>query len=223
MERQEIIEQVQKKKIIAILRGLNPDSCLETAKALQRGGIQLMEVTFDPRDMQKQQDTIKSIQMIREYFGQEVLVGAGTVVSPRLVQMAAQAGACYIISPDTDREVIEKTRQLRMVSMPGALTPTEISNAQKWGADFVKLFPAGNFGPEFIKAIKAPLSHVRLLAVGGVHAGNAAEFLKAGCCGLGAGGNLVNKKWIQAGEYEKLTEAARELVTAVQSIQAQSC
>ena len=223
MERQEIIERVQKQKIIAILRGLDPDSCLETAKALQKGGIGLMEVTFDPQDILKQQDTRKSIQKIRTYFGEEVLVGAGTVVSLQLVQMAAEAGAGYIISPDTDREVIEKTRQLGLVSMPGALTPTEINKAQEWGADFVKLFPAGNFGTQFIKAIKAPLSHVRLLAVGGIHAGNAAEFLKAGCCGLGVGGNLVNKKWIRAGEYEKLTEAARELVTAVQSIQVQTC
>jgi len=96
--------------------------------------------------------------------------------------------------------------------------PTEVMNAHRWGADFVKLFPVGNLGSGYVKAIKAPLNHVKLLAVGGVNADNVAEYLRAGCCGAGVGGNLVNKKWIEAGAYEKLTEAASELVQAVQGI-----
>lgn len=93
--------------------------------------------------------------------------------------------------------------------------PTEVLNAHRWGADFVKLFPIGNFGTGYIKAIKAPINHIKLLAVGGVNPENIIEFLDAGCCGAGIGGNLVNKKWIEAGEYEKITETARALVEKV--------
>ena len=105
-----------------------------------------------------------------------------------------------------------------MVSMPGALTPTEVMQAHRAGADFVKLFPIGNLGVSYAKAVMAPISHVKLLAVGGVNENNVAEFLKAGMYGAGIGGNLANKKWIDAGEYHKITETAQKLVEAVKSV-----
>jgi len=102
-----------------------------------------------------------------------------------------------------------------MVSIPGVLTPTEVMIAHRAGADFVKLFPAGNLGPSYVKAVKAPISHVDMLVVGGIDEKNIADFLAAGAAGAGIGGNLVNKKWVEAGEYEKITEIARQLVAAV--------
>jgi len=216
--REQIIQQVEKEKVIAIVRGVSSDRILDVAKALYDGGIRLLEVTFDQSSAEKQRDTAVSIRKIAEQFSGKIVVGAGTVTSVELVEMAAKAGAKYIISPDTNEAVIKKTRELGLVSMPGALMPTEVMNAHRWGADFVKLFPVGNLGSGYVKAIKAPLNHVKLLAVGGVNADNVAEYLRAGCCGAGVGGNLVNKKWIEAGAYEKLTEAASELVQAVQGI-----
>ena len=213
--RETIIRQVEEQKIIAIIRGVDPEKSLQVAQALYKGGIRMIEVTFDQKDEAKQAGTAESIRRIAEYFQGEVFVGAGTVTSVKLVEAAAQAGAQYIISPDASEDVIRRTRDLGLVSMPGALTPTEILNAHRWGADFVKLFPIGTFGTGYIKAIKAPINHIKLLAVGGVNPDNITEFLDAGCCGAGIGGNLVNKKWIEAGEYEKITETAKALVETV--------
>ena len=106
-------------------------------------------------------------------------------------------------------------RELGLVSMPGALTPTEVLTAHRAGADFVKLFPIGNLGVSYAKAVMAPISHVKLLAVGGVNEKNVADFLAAGMVGAGIGGNLANKAWIEAGEYHKITETAQKLVAAV--------
>lgn len=214
--REQIIQQVEAEKIIVIIRGVSSDKILPVAQALYDGGIRMIEVTFDQKDVEKQKETVECIRKIAKHFQGKVSVGAGTVTSTKLVEMAAEAGAQYIISPDTNEAVIRRTRELGLVSMPGALTPTEVMNAHHWGADFVKLFPVGNLGAGYVKAVKAPLNHVKLLAVGGVNADNVADFLAAGCCGAGVGGNLVNKTWIEAGEYEKLTEAARELMRAAQ-------
>lgn len=213
--REEIIKQVEQHKVIAIIRGVEPEKSLKVAKALYEGGIRMIEVTFDQKDEEKQKGTAESIRRISEYFQGEVYVGAGTVTNVKLVEMAAQAGAQYIISPDTAEDVIKRTRELGLVSMPGALTPTEIMNAHKWGADFVKLFPIGSLGTAYIKAVKAPLNHIKLLAVGGVNENNITEFLDAGCYGAGIGGNLVNKKWIENEEFEKITETARTLTEIV--------
>ena len=134
-----------------------------------------------------------------------------------VVQLAADAGAKYIISPDAKEPVIRLTREMGLVSMPGALTPTEVTNAWDWGADFVKLFPLGSLGVGYLKAIRAPLSHIPMLAVGGVNTENVLQYLEAGCVGAGIGGNLVNAQYINNGEFEKITETARILVEKVEN------
>lgn len=215
--KEEIIRLIEEQHVIAIVRGIAPDKGLQVAKALYDGGIRLVEVTFDQSDRKKQEDTVKMIQSICRHFGKQMAVGAGTVTSVELVEKAAQAGAKYIISPDAKEDVIKRTCELGMVSIPGALTPTEITAAHSWGADFVKLFPVGAFGAGYVKAVKAPLNHIKLLAVGGVDANNLTDFLNAGCCGAGIGGNLVNKKWIETEQYERITETAAELMQKVEN------
>ena len=111
--------------------------------------------------------------------------------------------------------VIKKTKELDMVSMPGALTPSEIQNAHRYGADFVKLFPITNMGIEYVKAIKAPLSHIKLLAVGGINEKNMNDYLKAGVCGFGIGSNIVNKKLIDSGDYDAITELTKKYVRVI--------
>ena len=217
--RESIIELIEKEKIIAIVRGAEPEQCEAVAKALYAGGIRLMEITYDQKRPESWQATANAIgALAREYEGR-MFVGAGTVTCTQLVELTARAGGAFIISPDTDVEVIKKTRELGLVSMPGALTPSEIKTAHNAGADFVKLFPAGSLGAGYLKAVKAPLSHIKLMAVGGVNEENAAEFLKAGAAGLGVGGNLAKKAWIEAGEYDRLTAAAKALVEAVRSVE----
>lgn len=211
-------EKLLNAKIVAIVRGLKEGNLLSLAAALYAGGITAMEVTFDQSRADGTEATASAIALLNERFGDAMLVGAGTVMTPAQVDAACSAGAKYIISPGVSRAVIERTRELGLVSMPGALTPTEIMDAHAWGADIVKVFPAGNMGPQYIKAIRAPLNHIVLFAVGGIDEKNAADYLRAGCAGVGVGGKLVNKEWIEAGALDKIEALAREYVHAVKEI-----
>ena len=215
--REQVIQQVLEHKIIAIVRGVAPDSMIKIANALYEGGVRLVEVTFNQKDPSTWFQTAEAIRTIREEMGDKMLVGAGTVTSPELVQMAADAGAMYIISPDTDVEVIKKTRELGLVSMPGAYTATEAKQAHMAGADFVKLFPCIEGAPAYLKAICAPFNHIKFLAVGGVNADNAATFLQHGAVGLGVGSCLVNKKWVDAGQFELITAEAKKFVENIKN------
>ncbi|HWR23475.1 MAG TPA: bifunctional 4-hydroxy-2-oxoglutarate aldolase/2-dehydro-3-deoxy-phosphogluconate aldolase [Feifaniaceae bacterium] len=210
--RQTIIGNIQEKRLIAIIRGLSAEQAVETARALQRGGVALMEVTFDQSRPESFAQTARAIQAI-DQMG--VMVGAGTVVSTEQAELAAASGAKYIISPNMDGCVIKKTRELGLVSIPGAMTPTEILQAAEAGADFVKLFPAGNLGTGYVKSLLGgPLKHVKLMAVGGVGLHNMADFLKAGICGFGIGGSLVNRDWVIEKQFEKITELALRYAAA---------
>lgn len=215
--RDQVIQQIQQEKIIAIVRGVGAEQCMKVADALYAGGIRLMEVTFDQKNPDSFRDTAKAIEAIGKAYEGRMLVGAGTVTTPELVELTAEFGGKYIISPDVNVEVIRRTRELGLVSLPGAMTPSEVMTAHNAGADFVKLFPAGNLGTAYVKAIRAPISHVKLLAVGGINEDNVADFLRAGMLGAGVGGNLANKKWIEAGEFDKITQTARKLLEAVKN------
>lgn len=213
--RERIIHEICKTKIIAIARGLEPQQVIPVSEALFDGGITLLELTFDQCNPDSWQQTADSIRTVKAHMDGRMLVGAGTVTSVELAELAAKAGAGYIISPDTDPAVIRRTRELGMVSIPGAYTPTEAKQAHNAGADFVKLFPCTAGGPAYLKALCAPLSQIRFLAVGGVDADNAADFLRAGAAGVGVGGSLLNKKWIAAGEFGKITAEARRFVEQI--------
>lgn len=210
MTRQQIIQAVHEHKIIAIVRGVYGEDCLKLAKALYDGGIRMMEVTFDQSQPALLSRTSDTIRCLCDTFREKMIIGAGTVTSPEMLALAKEAGAQFIVSPDSNEEVIRKTVADGMVSMPGAMTPTEVLTAYRWGADFVKLFPVGNLGASYLKAICAPINHVPILAVGGVNEHNIKEYLNAGAVGAGVGGNLVNKSWIAAGEFDKITALARE-------------
>lgn len=210
--RQQVIQALGRTGLIAILRGLSVPEAVATARALAEGGVELVEVTFDQSSPEGLRTTLQSIRAIRQELGDRLLVGAGTVLNPEQVDMAQEAGALYIISPDTDPAVIRRTRELELVSIPGAFTPSEAKQAWAAGADFVKLFPCVGDGPAYLKAIRAPLSHIPFLAVGGVDSRNAAQFLRAGALGVGVGSSLTNQKWIAAGEYGKITLEARKLL-----------
>jgi len=209
------LEWVLKSKIIAIVRGLSPEYMIGLADALYAGGIDLMEVTFNQTKPESWKDTAQAIRTVAEYMKGKMLVGAGTVMRQDQLDMARDADAKYIITPNTNLQLIRTVKEYGLASFPGAFTPSEITEAYEAGADMVKVFPAGNIGAAYIKAIKAPLSHIPLMAVGGVNEKNAAEFIAAGCCGLGVGGNLVNKAWIEAGQWDRITALAAEYRKAV--------
>lgn len=210
--RQTVINRVYEKKIIAIVRGVYGDDCLKLAEALYKGGIELLEVTFDQSKPDKLTLTSDTVGALRSNFEDSMLIGAGTVTSLEMLQLAFDAGAQFIVSPDTNEAVIRKTREFGLVSMPGAMTPSEIYTAYEYGADFVKVFPTSVLGSSYIKAVRGPINHIPLLAVGGVSVDNIAEFLAAGAVGAGIGGKLVDKDLIRNGEFDKITALAAQYI-----------
>lgn len=212
--KQKVTQAIDQYKIIAIVRGIAAEQCTAVAQALYDGGIRLMEITYDQKNPDSWEDTAKVIGTIAKDFADKMYVGAGTVTCTELVELTHHYGGQFIISPDVNPDVIQRTCQLGMVSIPGALTPTEAMIAHRAGADFVKLFPAGELGVGYLKAVKAPLSHIDMLVVGGIDENNIGAFLSAGACGAGIGSNLVNRKLVDAGDYKTITEVAKKLVAA---------
>lgn len=211
--REQVIKKIEEKKIIAIIRGIEPEKAVAVAKALFDGGIKMVEVTFNQKCPEKFMDTANAISAIKDAMGDKMCVGAGTVITKEQVDIARNAGAEYIVSPDTDKKVIKYSVKKGLVSLPGAYTPSEIKKAYNAGADFVKIFPCPS--ASYVKAVRAPLSHIKVLAVGGVGKDNADEFIKAGASGIGVGSLLVNSEWVKNGEFDKITETAKILVEKV--------
>ena len=214
IERNEVIKAIEEHQIIVILRGFSQQELVDTVEAMSKGGIHLVEVTFDQSGQVSDEDTADNIRLLVNTFAGKVRVGAGTVMTERQVDLAYEAGAEFIISPDTYQPVIEKTRQLGMVSIPGAITPSEAANAHRWGADFVKLFPNSEVSVSYLKALITPLSHIKFLAVGGVNTENIKEYFSAGAKGIGVATAIANKSYIKTGNYDAITELARAFVQA---------
>lgn len=210
------LEYVKQRKIVAIVRNLPPEHIVRLGHAFEEGGIGLMEVTYNQKAPETWKDTANAIEAIEKEFGDRMRVGAGTVITLEQVAMTYNAGGHYLVTPSTQPEIIRAGKALGLGLYPGAMTPTEILAAYEAGADAVKIFPASVLGPSYIKAVRAPLSQIPVMAVGGINEKNAADFMKAGCVGLGVGGNLVNKEWIENGEWGKITALAKEFIKAVQ-------
>ena len=214
--REEVIKKIEQEKIIVIVRGVEGEKLIPLAEAMYEGGIRLLEITYSANGKTSDEETADSIRRLTEHFGDRMYIGAGTVLTEKQVELTHKAGGKFVISPDTCPEVIKKTRELGMVSMPGALTPSEIQSAHKSGADFVKLFPITNMGTGYVKAVLAPLSHIKLLAVGGINADNMKDYLNVGVCGFGIGSNIIDKKLLAAGDYKGITELARKYKAAIE-------
>ena len=205
---EKILEGIAKHKIVVIMRKVAGDKILPVTQALYDGGIRMIEVTYDQSSANHLEETGGAIKAIANAFKGRMHVGAGTVLTAAQASSAKDHGAEFIVSPNTDEEVIVHTRKLGMVSIPGAFTPSEVVLAHKYGAHYVKLFPGGDLGPGYLKSITAPISHIPILVVGGVNAENMKDFFKAGAAGFGIGSNIVSQKLIDEGAYDKLKELA---------------
>ena len=214
---EQALARIEKEKLVAILRGVPMDRIDGVVSALVRGGVRVLEFTFDHNEPDYLAANAAKIRYTVEKYGDQVLVGCGTAVSVEEVEAAYDAGASLVISPNVDMAVIRRTKQLGMVSMPGALTPTEIVAAYDMGADIVKLFPAGELGLGYIKAVRGPLVHIPMSAVGGVKPDNVGEFLDAGVCGFGVGGQLVLSKAVKSGDDAAIEARAKEFTDAIKA------
>ena len=187
MDHYKILQRLLDGVVIAIVRLDSGDKLVQVASALKAGGIAAIEFTVPTPN------ALEMIKQASEHFGDEVLMGAGTVLDPETARAAILAGAQFIVTPALNLATIELCKRYGKPIVAGAFTPTEILTAWQAGADIVKVFPASLGGPAYIKSVLAPLPQVRLAPTGGVDAGNAAAYIKAGAVSLGVGGNLVNK------------------------------
>ncbi len=209
-----VLNEILEKKIVAIARGMEKDALLFAAEALASAGFTLLEIPFAPGEDGKR-ETAEKIAFLKEKLGGRMRLGAGTVMTPEEARLAASAGAEYVISPVADRAVIEETKRLDLLSMPGAFTPSEAWQAKIWGADLVKIFPASVVGPAFFKALKAPLRGLPLVAVGGVDEKNLSAFLEAGAVAAGVGGNLFPKDLIASRDAAAFAAHAKAFLAAI--------
>ncbi|MBS1790959.1 MAG: bifunctional 4-hydroxy-2-oxoglutarate aldolase/2-dehydro-3-deoxy-phosphogluconate aldolase [Acidobacteria bacterium] len=202
------IKHIEAGRTIAILRGDFAGREEEIVAAMIGGGLTAVEVTLNSRDV------MAAINRLAKRFGSEIAVGAGTVLTPNEVVRAADAGAQFIVSPNRDISVIEQTKKLGLVSLPGCFTPSEVVEAINAGADAAKLFPANALGPAFVKALRSPLPQIRMVPTGGVTAELAREYFIAGAWAIGAGSELIGKDWFSDSGLERLRQRTAAFVAA---------
>lgn len=200
---------LKKYRFVGILRHIPVDKALAAAKAMYEGGIRIFEITFDPSRLDTCQETGSIIRMLRDNFGTDVSVGAGTVLSVEFARTAWEAGAEFIVAPNTDPAVIAYTKEKGMLSIPGAYTPTEIMNAWHLGADIVKIFPILPDGESYLKNVISPLSHIPFMITGGINPDTIEKFLATGPVAVAAGATIVTKDLVEKGAYATITENAR--------------
>lgn len=208
------IEQLLDRGVVAIIRSADSSRLVDVAEALLAGGVSVMEITFT---VPRAHDVLEKVA---DRLGGRVLLGAGTVLDAATARTAILAGAEFIVSPVVSHEVIACCRRYSKLSLPGALTPTEILAAWEAGADIVKVFPSEITGPAYLKAVHAPLPQVRLMPTGGVNLQTAADYLRAGACALGVGGSLVEAKAVASGDFSRIETLARQYMTIVREIRA---
>ena len=207
----ENLASIKASGVVAVLRADRPDALLQVAQALGRGGIGAVEITMTTPG------ALDAIGECANRLGSEFLLGAGTVLDPETARAAILAGAEYIVTPTLNPDVITLCRRYDKIVIPGALTPTEILTAWECGADIVKVFPATAVGPRYFKDVKGPLPQIDLMPTGGVDLDNAGDFIRAGACAIAVGGNLVDKAAVAAGNWQVLTDTARQYVDAVRA------
>lgn len=207
----EVLKCIKSSRVIVIIRKLKDEFLIPTAEAMYRGGIRLIEITFDPAGDFTEANTLRQIKLLRGHFGSDMHIGAGTVLTGQQVKAAHSAGASFIISPNTDPSVISTTNTMNMVSIPGAMTPTEIHKAHMAGADIVKIFPAAELGADYFRAVLAPLNHIKVIAVGGIDDMNMRTFLNAGAAAVGTGSCIVRRDAIEEGDFDEITLHARRM------------
>ena len=210
----DILEATRKYRVTAILRGIGNDRIRQVIDALYEGGIRLLEVTYDQKSPTRLEDTTAAIRYAAGKYGSDMYVGAGTVMSSEEVLAAKKVGAVFILAPNVDSVVIRTAVDEGLCAIPGAMTPSEAAQAYNAGAQIIKLFPAGDLGLDYYRAIKAPLSHIPMIAVGGVDEKNLADFLKAGFIGAGIGSNLTRKELINNGDYDGIRNLAEMYMKA---------
>lgn len=206
---EEILRRITDCGAIAVIRASSTDQLLDVGRALLAGGVISVEVTMTTPG------ALDGIRMLSRELGAGAVVGVGTVMDAETCRRAIDAGAQYVVSPHFDEHVVVATRERGKVSVPGAMTPTEILRAAAGGADVVKVFPSAGLGPQYFRDVLAPLPNLKLMPTGGVDPKNAGEWIKAGAVCVGAGASLVPKDAVARKDWGAITANARTMVESV--------
>lgn len=210
MSREAQLNRVLDSGLVAILRADNGDRLSAVVEALAAGGVTVAEITFTVPQAHR------VIEEVAKRLGDQVLLGAGTVLDAETARIALLSGAEFIVTPVVKPEVIEVCRRYSKLVMPGAFTPTEVLSAWELGADVVKVFPSEVVGPAYLKALRGPFPQIRLMPTGGITVDNLGAYFSAGACAVGAGGQLASAAAIASGDLATIERTAREFVGAVQ-------
>lgn len=202
MKRKENFKTIQETGVIAILRHIPFMALRQTMNALIKGGVRCVEVTANTAD------ALSMVRFLAQEYSDQLVIGAGTILDSVTAKAFIQAGAGFLLSPSVHQDVIETAREHQVLSIPGAYTPTEIIQGYQWGGDIIKLFPAVTAGVEYIRQIRGPFANIPLLGVGGITVGNTAEYIKAGCMGVGVGSSLVNPGQVERGDFDGICQQA---------------
>ncbi|HEY8370707.1 MAG TPA: bifunctional 4-hydroxy-2-oxoglutarate aldolase/2-dehydro-3-deoxy-phosphogluconate aldolase [Thermodesulfobacteriota bacterium] len=203
------LDAIRETGVVAIVRHVPADRIGPLARALQAGGVRAIEVTLNT------EGALEAIARLAAERPADVAIGAGTVMTAGEVASAVGAGATFIVCPHTDDEVIAAARERGVPVIPGAYTPSEIVRAWRAGAAMVKLFPASNGGPKYLREVRAPLADIPIVPTGGVGLDTAADFVRAGAVAIGLGSALTPRDRIAAGDWQAITDLAARFVAAV--------
>ncbi len=211
-KRQQRVQRLIDAAIVAVIRSPRRDLVVPLSEALVAGGVIAVEITTTTPD------ALNAIRDARAALGDRAMVGVGTVLENITCRQALDAGAEFVVSPIMRTSMVQYCHAADVPIMLGAYTPTEAQLAYEGGADFVKLFPADGLGPQFVKALRAPLPHLRLVPTGGIDLTNVADFLAAGCSALGVGSSLVSVEILRNQDWPELTRRAAAFMAAVRSV-----
>jgi len=215
MAKVDVLKRIEQVGVIPVVRATSSDEAIAVAEAIGEGGIPLLEITLTVPG------AVGVIAELSKRYGNDVLVGAGTVLDAEAARACIDAGAQFVVSPALNLQTIEQCRKEDVPIFPGALTPTEVVTAWQAGADAVKVFPCSAVGgAKYLRALKAPLPQIKLVPTGGVSLTTAKDFIAAGAWALGVGADLVNTRAMQAGDRQSVVDAARNYVAAVRETRA---
>ncbi len=211
MNKLEMLEKIKELGLLAVIRGPSAELTVQMVEALIKGGVLGIEITYSTPDAES------VVKTLSEKFGDRIVLGMGTLTKTEQAESAKAAGANFLVSPICEPALVKSMVASGLLTMAGALTPTEVFQAYSLGTDVVKIFPGSLGGPAYVKALKGPFPYIPMMPTGGVSAANAADWFKAGVVAVGAGSELCPPDLAKAGKFDEITQKAADFVAVIKS------
>jgi 2-dehydro-3-deoxyphosphogluconate aldolase / (4S)-4-hydroxy-2-oxoglutarate aldolase len=211
MNKQAVLEKVKELGLLAVIRGPSPELTVQMVEALVNGGVKGIEITYSTPNAEE------VVKKIAAKYGDSIVLGMGTLTRPEQAESAKAAGACFLVSPVCEPELVKAMVATGLLTMAGALTPTEVLQAYNLGTDVVKIFPGSLGGPAYVKALKGPFPYIPMMPTGGVNAGNAADWFAAGVVAVGAGSELCPPQLAKEGKFDEISKRSSEFVEVIKN------